>query len=102
LPPSTTPRPEPEAIRQLLLTLTGLIAVAMVVAIVVTSWLRRRFRKDGTDPAARNRKMLLHYRDLHRQGDLSKSEFRSIKHRLASRGQPRTDIDSADQVNPDD
>lgn len=46
--------------------------------------IRSRYR-DNEDPAAAEQQMLAQIRDLHRQGDLSEDEYRSIKGRLVKR-----------------
>ena len=62
--------------------------VALIVLISVLIWLvvrvRTRFRGDE-DLTAVDRSMLLQLGDLCRQGDLSESEYRSIKGRLVER-----------------
>ena len=61
---------------------------ALVAALTLLVWavvrVRSRFRDDD-DPAAVDRAMLLGLGDLHRQGDLSESEYRSIKGQLLQR-----------------
>ena len=70
--------------------LTELLAwsAAFLAALVVLIWaivrVRSRYRDDD-DPAAADRSMLLGLGDLRRRGDLSESEYRSIKGRLIHR-----------------
>ena len=68
--------------------------IVLVVSVVVLVWLivriRTRFREDE-DLTACDHEMLLQFRDLRRQGDLTEEEFRSIKNRLLQ----TTDDDSA-------
>ena len=60
-----------------------LIAV-ICIGIWLIVWIRTRFR-DREDPTETDQQMLIEIRDLHRQGDLSDEEFRSIKGRLVER-----------------
>ena len=55
--------------------------VVVVVLICVIFRVRSWFREDE-GPAAWSHEMLLQFRDLHREGDLTDTEFRSIKSRL--------------------
>ncbi|MEX2286220.1 MAG: hypothetical protein WD648_03965 [Planctomycetaceae bacterium] len=60
----------------------------LFVCLVVAGWLMIRIRsryRDNEDPAAAEQQMLAQIRDLHRQGDLSEDEYRSIKGRLVKR-----------------
>lgn len=63
-------------------------SVVVLAAVVVLIWavvrIRARFRDDD-DPAAVDRSMLLGLGELHRQGDLSEAEYRSIKSQLIQR-----------------
>lgn len=61
------------------LALLALIAVCWAI-IRVTTWFR-----DGAGPAESEQVLLTHFRELHRQGDLSDEEYRSIKGRLVAR-----------------
>ena len=65
-------------------------SAAVLAAFVVLIWgivrIRSLFRDDD-DPAAVDQSMLLGLGDLHRQGDLSESEYRSIKSQLIQRMQ---------------
>jgi len=58
---------------------------AALVGVFILIWLvvrvRSRYREDE-DPAGDAHEMLLQFRDLHRHGDLTDEEFRSIKSRL--------------------
>ena len=62
--------------------------VVLIALIAVLIWavvgVRSRYRDDD-DPAAIDRSMLLGLGDLHRGGDLSDEEYRSIKGRLVKR-----------------
>ena len=61
---------------------------ALVVLICLLVWAVVRIRslfRDDDDPAAIDRSMLMQIGDLHRQGDLSEEEYRSIKRALAER-----------------
>lgn len=62
--------------------------IVLLVSIIVLSWLivriRSRFREDE-GPTAQDHELLLQFRDLHRQGDLTDGEFRSIKSRIMER-----------------
>lgn len=61
------------------------VLIGLVVSIFLLIWAVIRVRswfRDGEDPIAQPHEMLLHFRDLHRQGSLSESEYRSIKSRL--------------------
>ena len=66
----------------------GIYVVALIALISVLIWavvrIRSRYRDDD-DPAAIDRSMLLGLGDLHRGGDLSDEEYRSIKGRLVKR-----------------
>ena len=65
-----------------------LALVATFFSVVVLIWLVIRVKtwyREDEDPAAQDHEMLVQFRDLHRQGDLSEEEFRSIKGRLIDR-----------------
>jgi uncharacterized membrane protein len=68
-----------------LLFLIALITLIVLVWMIVR--LVARVNED-TDPATEDREMLLAMLDLHRQGDLSTEEFRSIKGQLVGRMRP--------------
>jgi len=65
-----------------------LVSLGLVAVLVLAAWLivkiRKRFR-DNEDPAATDHRMLNQMKELHREGDLSVKEYRSIKSRLAER-----------------
>lgn len=73
---------------------------AFLAALVVLIWgivrVRSLFRDDD-DPAAVDHSMLLGLGDLHRQGDLSESEYRSIKSQLIQRMQDPPSHDTEKQ-----
>ncbi len=60
-----------------------LIFVVIVAALLIV-WIRARYR-GREDREAMERQMLMQMRELHREGDLTEEEFRSIKGRFASR-----------------
>jgi hypothetical protein len=58
------------------------------VALILLIWAILHFvarANEGVDPAEADRQMLLAMNELRREGDLSESEFRSIKGQLVSR-----------------
>ncbi len=58
---------------------------AAFVALIVLVWLFVRIRawlQDDAGPEANTHQMLTQFGDLHRQGDLSEEEYRSIKSQL--------------------
>ena len=59
----------------------GVALSVVVVLIWLSFWIRSWFR-DDVDPEAAKHQMLAQIGDLHRQGDLSVEEYRSIKSRL--------------------
>lgn len=65
----------------------------LIVCVGVLVWLVVRVRswfREDEDPTASAHEMLLQFRDLRRQGDLSEEEYRSIKNRLVEeRGDAR-------------
>lgn len=63
--------------------LLALFAAIFVGAMLIV-WIRSRYR-DREDPAADDHQMLAQVGELHREGDLSEEEYRSIKHRLVER-----------------
>ena len=67
-----------------LLGWTAAFLAAFGVLIWAVVRVRSRYRDDD-DPAAVDRSMLLGLGDLRRRGDLSESEYRSIKGRLIHR-----------------
>ncbi len=75
-------------------------SAAVLAALVVLIWgivrIRSLFRDDD-DPAAVDQSMLLGLGDLHREGDLSESEYRSIKSQLIQRMQDPPSHDSEKQ-----
>src|SRR5262249_29294053 len=69
------------ALRAALIPILSTVAGIGVLAIAIyyiRSWLR-----DNDGPAASLHELLADYRDLHRRGELSDEEFRSIKGRMA-------------------
>jgi uncharacterized membrane protein len=69
----------------------------LVAALVVLgmTWVFCRIKAwycDDSDPAGDETQMLFQIRELHREGDLSEEEYRSIKSRLIE-GSIRTDSD---------
>ncbi|MCA9018498.1 MAG: hypothetical protein KDA74_00005 [Planctomycetaceae bacterium] len=68
---------------QSFVTLAALFAV-IGIGIVIILRVRTRFR-DDSDPAASDRVMLSQLGDLHREGDLTEEEYRSIKGLLIGR-----------------
>lgn len=78
---------------------TGLAIVVLAIAVYkIRSWFH-----DGEDPAASAHQMLVHYREMQRQGDLSDEEYRLIKSRLSSRtgGTTSPPSDVGHQTRPD-
>lgn len=70
-----------------------------LAVVVVVLWAFARFvawMRDDEDPAAAEQMMLTEIGELHRGGDLSEEEYRSIKGRLLQRLE-----DSADSKTPD-
>ncbi len=67
----------------------AVLAVAITVLIWLIFRIRMLFREDK-DPTAFRNEMLLQFRDLHRQGDLSEEEYRSIKGQLLDDGTEST------------
>ncbi len=66
----------------------SLIALGIIVAVAIAIWLIVRIRaryRDNEDPAVVDHQMLTQMVDLHREGDLSDEEYRSIKGRLIER-----------------
>ncbi len=59
----------------------GLTAVLLLTVIIIALKARSWYREDS-GPAADPQDLLLHFRDLHRRGHLSETEFRSIKGQL--------------------
>lgn len=73
---------------------------AFLAALVVLIWGIVRVRslyRDDDDPAAVDQSMLLGLGDLHRQGDLTESEYRSIKSQLIQRMQDPPSHDTQKQ-----
>jgi hypothetical protein len=65
------------------LPVVGLVAcTALFVWLIV--WIRARYW-DNEDPTVTHYQMLNEIRDLHREGDLTEEEFRSIKGQLIER-----------------
>ena len=60
-----------------------LIAVIIVAAMLIV-WIRARCR-GREDREAMEHQLLMQMRELHREGDLTEKEFRSIKGRFTSR-----------------
>lgn len=59
----------------LLVVLTVVLAVAMWVVPKLVKSLREQINGDGTAPS----ELLTNFREMHQQGDLSDTEFRTIK-----------------------
>lgn len=59
--------------------------VSVGVLVATAFWLRSWFR-DDSDPTGEPLDLLLHFKELKRQGDLTDDEYRSIKGRLAGDG----------------
>jgi len=61
---------------------------ATILAFAVILWLVFRIRawlSDDVDAAESEQELLIQMMEMHREGDLSEEEYRSIKHRLAVR-----------------
>ena len=59
-----------------------------IVAVATFVWLALRFfarMRDGDDPAVTDQQMLTQIAEMHRQGSLEETEYRSIKVRLVDR-----------------
>ena len=66
----------------------GPALIGLVVALLVLVWLVYRIRTwfgDGEDHTDGDQELLDHLSELHRRGDVSGEEFRSIKGRLTER-----------------
>ena len=61
--------------------------VVLIVLIIVIALIARLVTRatEDSDPAETDRQMLTAINDLHRKGDLSQKEFRSIKSQLVDR-----------------
>ena len=62
------------------------LTVAVIIAFSILIWSIFRIRAmfwEDEGPAEEPHEMLIQFRDLHRQGDLTEEEYRSIKGRLA-------------------
>jgi hypothetical protein len=77
------------------------VGIGLVVAVLVLAWvtyhLRAWFGEDEGHTDA-NQELLTHVRDLHREGEMSESEYRSIKGRLTGQKErpASTEADSQD------
>lgn len=74
-----------------------------LAGLVVGLWLFSRlvaWMRDDEDPAAAEQMMLTEIGELHRDGDLSEEEYRSIKGRLLERLEDSAD--SEEPQNPED
>jgi uncharacterized membrane protein len=60
------------------------VLIVMIIVITLITRLVTRATEDS-DPAETDRQMLTAINDLHRKGDLSQEEFRSIKGQLVDR-----------------
>ena len=77
--------------------------LAAFAGLAVGLWAFARFiawMRDGEDNAAAEQMMLTQYTEMHRDGDLSEEEYRSIKGRLLERLSDAEDSGAA--VKPDD
>lgn len=75
----------------------GIILVLLVLFVWAVVRLVSR-ETDDIDPAEVDRQMLTAINELHRRGDLSQEEFRSIKSQLVERLADRAAPDSADSI----
>ena len=67
------------------------VGLLVVLGIVVITWVRKRYR-DREDREAAMQQMLLQFREIKREGDLTDEEYRSIKNRLVEQiGKPSRD-----------
>ncbi|QDU40026.1 hypothetical protein Mal4_43800 [Maioricimonas rarisocia] len=60
--------------------------IGLAIALAILVWLIFRIRawfQEGDDPTADLNELLAHAREMERQGELSKEEFRSIKGRVS-------------------
>ena len=72
--------------------------ILLILSISVLIWLMFRVRswfREDEDRAAENHEMLLQFRDLRRQGDLSEAEYRSIKSQLLRHADKRLRSDDS-------
>jgi len=82
-----------------------LVFTVVLVGLIVFIWLIARLITrvtDDTDPAETDRQMLTSIAELHRKGDLSQEEFRSIKSQLVERlrNPIPSAVDESDQTDP--
>jgi hypothetical protein len=73
--------------------------IAAFLAVVALVWLVVRIRawfREDEGPAELSDEMLLQFKDLHRQGDLSEGEYRSIQNQLLERDEDATSGQTAD------
>ncbi len=69
-------------------TESWLVFTIVLIALIIFIWLVTRLVArvtENSDPAETDRQMLTAVNDLHRKGDLSQEEFRSIKSQLVDR-----------------
>ncbi len=71
-----------------------LLIVAVCVLFGLVVWIRSWFR-DREDTEAVTHRMLTQFGDLHREGDLTEEEYRSIKQQLIRR------LDDSQRATPD-
>jgi len=60
------------------------LAVVVVVLVRVVMWVRASLREDD-DPSSVDNQMLVEITELERQGEITSTEYRSIKSRLVDR-----------------
>ena len=80
---------------QFLPTIAVLLGI-LVVLLLIGCWIRTRFRENETENAAEPEEMLVLYKELLRQGELTDSEFRSIKNQILSSRSHTPDSDGDD------
>ena len=80
---------------QFLPTIAVLLGI-LVVLLLIGYWIRTRFRENETENAAEPEEMLVLYKEMWRQGQLTDSEFRSIKNQILPSRSHTPDSDGDD------
>ena len=68
----------------------------LVALLLIGYWIRGRFQENDSENSAEPEEMLVRYEEMRRQGELTDSEFRSIKNQILPSRSHTPDSDGDD------
>jgi len=82
--------------RSELLPIMAVLVGILIVLLLIAFWIRNRFYKNRSENAANPEEMLILYEEMRRQGQITDSEFRSIKGQILPSRSHTPDLESDD------